>query len=92
MEVRRETVLPAERAPLTDDQSLVPVGASHPSQALPGANKLGNLEISRTTVQFPCTRVGKTSGTENLSCLMTKPTKLHVRPAKIQISLDIHPV
>ena len=28
----------------------------------------------------------------NLSCLMTKPTKWHVRPAKTQISLGIHPV
>ena len=64
MEVRRETVLPAERAPVTDDQSLVPVGTSHTSQSLGGANKLGSLEISRTLVQFPCTKVGKTSGKE----------------------------
>ena len=27
-----------------------------------------------------------------MSCLMTKPTKWHVRPAKTQISLGIHPV
>ena len=27
-----------------------------------------------------------------MSCLVTKPTKWHVRPAKIQISLGIHPV
>ena len=30
--------------------------------------------------------------TGNLSCLMTKPTKWHVRPAKTQISLGICPV
>ena len=29
---------------------------------------------------------------EYMSCLMTKPTKWHVRPAKTQISLGIHPV
>ena len=28
----------------------------------------------------------------NLSRFMTKPTKWHVRPAKTQISLGIHPV
>ena len=28
----------------------------------------------------------------NMSCFMTKPTKWHVRPAKTQISLGIHPV
>ena len=27
-----------------------------------------------------------------MSCLMTKPTKWHVRPAKTQISLGIRPV
>ena len=27
-----------------------------------------------------------------MSCLMTKPTKWHMHPAKTQISLDIHPV
>ena len=27
-----------------------------------------------------------------MSCLMTKPTKWHMRPAKTQISLGIHPV
>ena len=29
---------------------------------------------------------------DDLSRLMTKPTKWHVRPAKIQISLGIRPV
>ena len=29
---------------------------------------------------------------DHLSCLMTKPTKWHVRPAKTQISLGIRPV
>ena len=29
--------------------------------------------------------------TEHLSCIMTKPTKWHVRPAKTQISLGIRP-
>ena len=29
---------------------------------------------------------------QKMSCLMTKPTKWHVRPAKTQISLGIHPV
>ena len=29
---------------------------------------------------------------QNLSCLMTKPTKWHVHPVKTQISLGIHPV
>ena len=28
----------------------------------------------------------------DMSCVMTKPTKWHVRPAKTQISLGIHPV
>ena len=32
------------------------------------------------------------SVSHNLSHLMTKPTKWHVRPAKTQISLGIHPV
>ena len=27
-----------------------------------------------------------------VSCIMTKPTKWHVRPAKTQISLGVHPV
>lgn len=61
VEIRRETVLPVERIPVTDDHSLVPVGASHQAQSLAGSNKLGNLEISRTTIQFGATRVGKAS-------------------------------
>ena len=63
VEIRRETVLPVERIPVTDDHSLVPVGASHQAQSLAGSNKVGNLEISRTTIQFGATRVGKASGT-----------------------------
>ena len=64
MELRRETILPRETpsVPVVDNQSLVPVGASHTSQSVTGSNKLGNLEISGTTVKFSSTQAGKISG------------------------------
>ena len=60
-------------------------------EALPILLVLNNLPfsssvaLSNTLVKFAETRE------KHLSHLMTKPTKSHVRPAKTQISLGIHP-
>ena len=69
VEIRREKVLPLEKptVQMLDNQSLVPVGSSHSAQTPTGSNKLGNLEISRTTIQFASTLVGKTSGKSDVS-------------------------
>ncbi|XP_052816319.1 uncharacterized protein LOC128242923 isoform X2 [Mya arenaria] len=61
VEIRQDmTPLSREDLPKPGDRSLVPISSNLP-QAMLGTNRLGNLEVSQTLVQFPATQVGKSS-------------------------------
>ena len=61
VELRRDmSPLTSHNMQEADDRSLVPVPNNIPP-AMSGTNRLGNLEVSQCLVQFPGTRVGKTS-------------------------------
>ena len=67
----------------------------HPKDAYGMANSVDPDQTGLT--MFAQTCLSKKLGPlqylqKHMSRLMTKPTKWHVRPAKTQISLGIHPV
>ncbi|XP_052232648.1 uncharacterized protein LOC127845662 isoform X2 [Dreissena polymorpha] len=60
VEVKQDASATNQDIPEKDNRSLVPI-SSNVNLSSVGTNRLGHLEVSRTAVQFPSTRIGKCS-------------------------------
>ncbi|XP_052245393.1 centrosomal protein of 192 kDa-like isoform X1 [Dreissena polymorpha] len=96
VEVKQDASATNQDIPEKDNRSLVPI-SSNVNLSSVGTNRLGHLEVSRTSVQFPSTRIGKCSeqtidisniGPETLRWLFSSFAPLYMK-RKTESSKDV---